>query len=117
MYVILHCLVGSVFACLGHNCADDVDECQQSHSPCTNGGTCLNRNGTFMCICMNGWTGPTCDINIDDCIGNPCKYGGTCEDRVGSYLCKCPVNKTGEKKDLFYTYQSSVWTCLPKMQP
>lgn len=36
----------------------DVNECNQF--PCENGGTCINNQGSFTCICKEGWDGPTC---------------------------------------------------------
>ena len=88
-----------VFLFPGLYCTQDVDECSQSPSPCKNGGTCRNQDGGYMCICVNGWDGPTCEINIDDCQDRPCYNGGTCHDRVGYYYCECPPGKRG---DFFY---------------
>ncbi len=79
----------------GATCTEDVDECAGSHSPCRNGGTCINHRGGYRCICVNGWTGQDCSINIDDCAIGPCYNGGTCHDRVGYYFCQCPRGKTG----------------------
>jgi len=33
---------------------------------CQNGGTC----GAGVCACVNGFTGPACETNIDDCAPN-----------------------------------------------
>lgn len=38
----------------------DVNECD--NSPCQNGGTCINSNGSYYCDCTDGWTS-----NITDC--------------------------------------------------
>lgn len=35
-----------------------MNECNQF--PCENGGTCMNNDGSFTCICKEGWDGPTC---------------------------------------------------------
>lgn len=37
----------------------DINECI-TLSPCANGGTCLNVDGSFLCTCPVGWTGTTC---------------------------------------------------------
>lgn len=44
---------------------------------------------------MNGWTGPDCSVNIDDCKDTACFHGATCVDGVGSFYCLCTPGKTG----------------------
>lgn len=65
-------------------------------SVCQNGATCTNTHGGFSCICVNGWTGPDCSVNIDDCADTACFNGATCIDRVGSFYCHCTPGKTGK---------------------
>uniref|UniRef100_A0A1I8QAK7 Delta-like protein n=1 Tax=Stomoxys calcitrans TaxID=35570 RepID=A0A1I8QAK7_STOCA len=50
----------------------------------------------FTCACALGWTGPTCEINIDECAGGPCEHGGTCIDLIGGFRCECPPQWTGD---------------------
>ncbi|KAI9585064.1 hypothetical protein GQX74_006959 [Glossina fuscipes] len=50
----------------------------------------------FTCACAPGWTGPTCEINIDECAGGPCEHGGTCIDLIGGFRCECPPEWTGD---------------------
>lgn len=42
------------------NFFQDVNECLTS--PCSNGGTCRNLPGSFVCQCAPGWTGQTCQL-------------------------------------------------------
>lgn len=41
-------------------CLTDKDECM--YFPCKHGGTCVNNDGSYQCICPPGFTGPTCDL-------------------------------------------------------
>jgi EGF-like domain len=36
-----------------------------------------------------GYSGPTCEVNVDECAGSPCLNGGTCVDGVNNYTCQC----------------------------
>ena len=38
----------------------DIDECLSS--PCVNGGNCMDGIDSFTCVCIPGFTGPTCAI-------------------------------------------------------
>ena len=49
---------------------------------------CESRQGRYYCKCQAGFTGPHCDINIDECISNPC-INGECLDDVNRYDCEC----------------------------
>jgi len=80
----------------GQHCTEDVDECRLQPNTCQNGGTCSNVIGSYVCVCVNGWSGPDCSENIDDCATAACSPGSTCIDRVASFICVCPYGKTGE---------------------
>ena len=45
---------------------------------------------------LSGFTGPSCEVNPDDCVGHQCQNGGTCQDGLGTYTCLCPEAWTGE---------------------
>ena len=36
----------------------DIPECDKA--PCKNGGTCTETFGSYMCLCLPGWTGQDC---------------------------------------------------------
>lgn len=43
-----------IFICL------DIDECMVNFYLCQNGGSCLNKQGLFECMCVEGWIGLFC---------------------------------------------------------
>ena len=48
----------------------------------------------FLCICTNGWTGPSCLIDVDECASNPCDNGGICrhsDQGVAPMLSPCEM--------------------------
>ena len=45
--------------------------------------------------CPAGYSGATCQTNIDECAVNPCLNGGTCADGINSYTCTCPAGYGG----------------------
>ena len=32
----------------------------------------------YVCACASGFSGQSCETNIDDCESNPCQNGGAC---------------------------------------
>ncbi|XP_069577733.1 protein jagged-1a-like [Brachyistius frenatus] len=63
---------------------------------CLNGGSCAETDQGFECRCAPGWTGPSCSINVDECLVNPCSHGGTCHDLINAFKCTCPPQWTGK---------------------
>jgi Notch-like protein len=65
-------------------------------NPCQNGGQCTNGDNTYTCDCTGtGYTGSTCQEQIDECAASPCQNGGTCTDGINSYTCACVNGYTG----------------------
>ncbi len=50
---------------------------------------------SYSCICVNGFEGPNCEHNVDDCASKPCLHGGICHDKIASFHCECPPGRTG----------------------
>lgn len=48
------------------------------------------------CRCLDGYTGPNCEVNTDDCVTAPCANGGVCVDRVTGFECYCTDEWAGE---------------------
>lgn len=69
-----------------------------SDEPCLNDGTCSTDGVTFTCACARGFSGDTCDTNIDECSPNPCK-NGSCTDGIGSFTCTCFDGFSGARCD------------------
>uniref|UniRef100_A0A673XUF6 Neurocan core protein n=1 Tax=Salmo trutta TaxID=8032 RepID=A0A673XUF6_SALTR len=69
-----------------HSAAED-NPCQTS--PCLHGGSCLQEGDGYSCYCPQGYSGESCEIDIDDCQSNPCQNGGTCIDEINSFVCLC----------------------------
>ena len=41
--------------------------------------------------------GRTCDVQIDDCLGQVCEHNGTCIDAINDFQCACVEQYTGRK--------------------
>ena len=46
-------------------------------------------------VYFTGFSGPNCEINLDDCEGHLCENRGVCEDGVEEYSCQCTAQWTG----------------------
>lgn len=55
----------------GAFCTEPIaDQCLGQ--PCHNGGTCDSGPGWFRCACAQGFSGPDCRINVNECSPQPC---------------------------------------------
>ncbi|KAF7247104.1 hypothetical protein EYD10_06930 [Varanus komodoensis] len=78
-----------------HRSADWADEC--GSAPCLNGGSCQDLVNAFECICLSGYTGEFCEVDIDVCTepllnSSLCFNGGKCVDGPGrTFYCRSVV--------------------------
>ena len=74
----------------------DISPCYSN--PCMHGGVCTpTMDGlSYMCACAGGFTGQSCDININDCALISCQHGAACLDGIEGFVCDCPSQTTGE---------------------
>ena len=68
----------------GEICETEKTFCELFPDFCVNG---LCDNGGF-CECYDGYEGPNCEFNIDNCIGHECAFG-LCVDLLNDYECEC----------------------------
>ncbi len=96
--------------------------CVPGANPCEHFGKCVNTEGSFQCQCGRGYTGPRCEIDINECLSMPCQNDATCLDRIGEFTCIC---MPGMSVNLILTYSETlnlllinvvfqtVWLCRP----
>uniref|UniRef100_A0A8C4N059 Sushi, von Willebrand factor type A, EGF and pentraxin domain-containing protein 1 n=1 Tax=Equus asinus asinus TaxID=83772 RepID=A0A8C4N059_EQUAS len=65
--------------------------------PFFNRSNCYNILHSFRCQCAAGFTGPRCELNINECQSNPCRNQATCVDELNSYSCKCRPGFSGSR--------------------
>ncbi|XP_057697490.1 neurocan core protein isoform X1 [Corythoichthys intestinalis] len=71
----------------------ESNPCQTN--PCLHGGSCLQEGDGYSCYCPQGFSGESCEIDVDDCQSNPCRNGGTCIDEINSFVCLCLPSYSG----------------------
>uniref|UniRef100_A0A663FDC3 Crumbs cell polarity complex component 2 n=1 Tax=Aquila chrysaetos chrysaetos TaxID=223781 RepID=A0A663FDC3_AQUCH len=82
---------------MGINCELLYDACIKHECPARR--ICNRTAGLleYECICMPGFTGIDCNININECESNPCKDPHfECVDSVNGYTCECQTELNGE---------------------
>lgn len=49
----------------------------------------------YGCQCVPGYSGFSCQTNINECASAPCLNGATCADGINSFSCVCPAGWSG----------------------
>ena len=66
---------------VGRNCTN-VNECLSN--PCENGGTCVDVEGEFSCVCLEHWNGTLCEtctlLGCANCSAQPDQNRTVCTD-------------------------------------
>lgn len=79
---------------------------------------CTTNNTDESCVCLPGFTGVSCENNIDDCIGVTCNNRGRCVDGVQNFSCNCEpgytgaICESGKYLSLVFMTRYLVWLCL-----
>ena len=83
------------------DCSEDIDECANADW-CANDAVCENSIGSFTCHCTEGWEGPQCQQDINECEAavNPCQNDGICTNTEGSFTCECTPQWTGDRCEI-----------------
>ena len=73
----------------------EFDECL--NQPCSINGMCIDEIDQFSCQCQAGFSGKTCQHNINECLSSPCQNSATCQDGINMYTCTCVPGFTGQQ--------------------
>ncbi|KAL7841894.1 hypothetical protein SRHO_G00255850 [Serrasalmus rhombeus] len=58
-------------------CAEEKSPC--GSNPCRNGGECEDNGETYVCTCPDGFTGTSCDAELDPyCATHACQQEQAC---------------------------------------
>lgn len=85
----------------GSNCEENLNECLSN--PCQNGGSCYDKDNSYVCLCAPGFLGSNCDIDVAVCTtgGERCHNGGECIEGIGlEFTCNCVDGYKGEYCDV-----------------
>ncbi|XP_045192108.2 fibropellin-1-like isoform X2 [Mercenaria mercenaria] len=73
-----------------------ADPC--ASSPCGHGACSRLTSGTFLCVCMSGFTGSRCE-KADPCASSPCVHGACLRLSNQAFRCSCSPGYIGSHCD------------------
>ncbi|KAJ1171830.1 hypothetical protein NDU88_003688 [Pleurodeles waltl] len=73
---------------------------EKKNLTCFNYGNCTEIKNELRCICLPGFMGERCEIDIDECQSDPCLNGGLCQNLPNRFQCICDVNFAGERCEI-----------------
>jgi hypothetical protein len=59
-------------------------------------GCDVSAGRSVVCQCAAGYTGRSCETDINECSSSPCGNGGECVDGVDRFVCSCAAGYTGQ---------------------
>uniref|UniRef100_A0A914WEE9 EGF-like domain-containing protein n=1 Tax=Plectus sambesii TaxID=2011161 RepID=A0A914WEE9_9BILA len=69
---------------------------------CLHAAYCWLSNDTYKCACVAGFTGSSCDTDVDECMDSICSRrdsSAACKNLYGSFNCSCSGDWTGDLCD------------------
>ena len=96
------------YVCVVNRADGEVPHCggRGANLQCGDGGVCVltppqahrDWRHPYVCICKQGMTGRTCQIDVNECATEPCEFGGKCtQSSVGGFKCTCAAGYEGER--------------------
>eukprot|EP00117_Sycon_ciliatum_P015389 scpid2235/ scgid5411/ CUB and sushi domain-containing protein 3; CUB and sushi multiple domains protein 3 len=72
------------------------DDCLTGNYTCPDNASCTNDNGTFLCVCDEGFTGNGTECEgSSECLTGTCPDNASCTNENGTFLCVCAEGFTG----------------------
>lgn len=97
---------------IGVNCEKRANDCPRDNSiDCVHGICKLDFNGFPRCICNEGYEGPDCSIQTDNCALEPCRNYAKCVDKLHGYECQCLRGTSGTHCQI---KESEIHKCISK---
>nr|XP_020640280.1 protein crumbs homolog 1 [Pogona vitticeps] len=76
---------------------------EKGNLTCYNYGNCTELQGHLECMCLPGFTGRRCEVDINECMSDPCLHGGLCQNLLNKFHCVCEMNYAGERCEIDLT--------------
>ncbi len=67
------------------------------NNTCNGNGFCVSIGTLTKCVCLPGYTGPECQLQINPCSSSPCQEGICLSNGAVSWTCVCPPGMQQQK--------------------